>query len=119
MINAGDFNKRIDIVRHNVITDKDGFTTTTETVKVASAWAKVNTTRGFTLISQGTNFEQATTAFLIRKPSAEIKRKDIVRFKNLDWSIEYLNDIDEDGRFIELQCRQVNNENRIAGGQNG
>jgi SPP1 family predicted phage head-tail adaptor len=106
MINAGDFNKRVDIVRHTTITDKDGFTTVQDTV-ICSAWAKVNTTKGFTLVSQGSNFEDATTRLLIRKPSVEITRKDIVKYKAKDWKIRYLNNIDDDDAFIELQVEEV------------
>lgn len=118
MINAGDFNKKIDIVRHTKMTDAAGFDTVSDVI-IASAWAKVNTTRGFTLIANGTNFEQATTAFLIRKPTVDIKRKDFVRFDGVDWRIEYLNNIDEANTFVELQCKQVNNENRGTGGSDG
>lgn len=118
MINAGEFNKKIDILRHSKITDAEGFYTI-ETVKICSAWAKINTTRGYTLIQSGTNFEQATTAFLIRKPSVEIKRKDVVLFNGVEWSIDYLNNIDEQDIFVELQCKQFNNDNNGTGGGNG
>jgi SPP1 family predicted phage head-tail adaptor len=116
MINAGDFNKQIDIMRHTTITDEAGFDTVSDVV-VCSAWAKVNTTRGYKLISNGTNFEDATTSFVIRHPNVEIKRKDFVRFNGIDWSIEYLNNIDEQNTFVELQCKQVNNQNNGMGGE--
>lgn len=118
MINAGDFDKKIEIVRHTKMTDAAGFDTVS-TVVITSAWAKVNTTRGFTMITNGTNFEEATTAFLIRKPNVEIRRKDIVRFNGLDWRIDYLNNIDEQNIFVELQCKQVNNDNNGTGGSDG
>jgi SPP1 family predicted phage head-tail adaptor len=118
MINAGDFNERIDIVRHTPIVDADGFKTV-QTTKIVSAWAKVSTVAGITLITNNTNFENATTRFLIRKPNIEIKRKDVVQFHGLDWQIRYLNDINEAGKFVELQCEQANNDNRATGGEDG
>jgi SPP1 family predicted phage head-tail adaptor len=106
MINAGDFNQRITIVRDTPSDDGEGFNSKTRTT-VVSAWAKVNTTKGFTLISQGSNFENATTRLLIRKPNASISRKDLVLFKGREWKIRYLNDIDEAGVFVELQVEEV------------
>ena len=49
MINAGDYNKRITILRVEEKEDNGGFKKRTETV-VLSPYAKVKTTKGFTLI---------------------------------------------------------------------
>lgn len=106
MINAGDFNRRITIIRRTKTTDADGFDTFSE-VEVCKAWAKINTTKGFTLIASGSNFEDAVTRMLIRQTSVDIDRKDIVRFKGKDWRIKYLNNIDEAGKFTELQVEVV------------
>ena len=106
MINAGDFDRRITIISRSLATDSDGFNTPTDT-EVCRAWANVNTTKGYTLVSQGTDFEQATTRMLIRKPSVTISRKHIVLFHDKEWSIRYLNDVDETGTFIELQVQEV------------
>lgn len=106
MINAGDFNKRITIVRDTTTTDADGFKTVSRAT-VVSAWAKVNTTKGITLITQGSNFENVTTRLLIRKPSVSITRKDIVLFSSKEWKIRYLNNIDEGDIFMELQVEEV------------
>lgn len=106
MINAGEFNRRIVIVRRTPSEDGDGFSTPSET-EVCKAWAKINTTKGFTLVAQGSNFEDATTRMLIRKPSVEISRKDVVLYKGREWRIRYLNDIDEAGVFVELQVEEI------------
>lgn len=106
MINAGEFDKRIEIKRPVKTTDASGFETDSlETI--CTAWAKISTTKGFTLIANQTDFENATTRMLIRKPSVEISRKDIVVFKGIDWRIKYLNEIDHDGAFVELQVQEV------------
>ncbi len=106
MINAGDFKHRITIVRRTKTADGDGFNTETET-EVAKAWAKINTTKGYTIISQGSDFEDALTRFLIRKPTAELSRKDIVLFRGKEWRIRYLNNVDLSDQLIELQCEEV------------
>lgn len=106
MINAGEFKHQITIKRKTPTTDADGFTSDAWAT-VATAWAKVSTTKGFTLITNRSDFESATTGMLIRKPAVAISRKDRVVFKGLDWTIEYLNEIDHDGAFIELQVKEV------------
>lgn len=106
MINAGDFKHRISIVRRTQNTDGDGFSTASDT-EVVKAWAKINTTKGFTLVSQGSNFEDATTRFLIRTPTVEILRTDLVLFKGKEWRIRYLNNIDQSDELTELQCEEV------------
>lgn len=106
MINAGDFDKKIEIKRPTKTTDASGFESET-LATICTAWANVTTTKGFTLIANQTDFENATTRMLIRKPSVEISRKDIVVFKGIDWRIKYLNEIDHDGAFIELQVQEV------------
>lgn len=107
MINAGEFKHRITIVRNSKTTDNDGFKSATPT-EVCKAWAKINTTKGYTLIAQGSSFEDATTRMLIRKPAVEIRDTDIVLFKGKKWRIRYLNEIDHTGTFIELQVETVN-----------
>ena len=102
MKNAGEYKHRITIVRDDPSTDNDGFKQSTRS-EVVKAWAKVNTTKGYTLISQGSSFEDATTRLLIRKPSVLIKDTDIVLFAGREWRIRYLNDIDQIGR---ASCRE-------------
>ena len=106
MINAGDFNRRITIVRRTKTTNNNGFDTFTET-EVCKAWAKVNTTKGYTLVASGSNFEDATTGLVIRQPRVAIDRKDIVKFASKEWRIRYLNVIDEANKFVELQVEEV------------
>lgn len=106
MINAGEFNRRITIVRRTDTTDTAGFKTPVEVV-VCKAWAKIKTTAGYQLVTQGTDFEDATTAFKIRMPRVEIKKTDVVKYKDREWQIRYFNDIDEAGKFLELQVEAV------------
>lgn len=106
MKNAGDYNRRIKIVRRTKSTNDNGFDTVSETV-VCKAWAKASATRGYTIIQSGSNFEDATVGLEFRRPSVAITRKDIIQFAGKEWSIVYLNDTDTTTDLIELQVREV------------
>ena len=56
MINAGDYNKKISIYQVVVSEDDAGLKTKTKSI-ILSTYAKVKTTRGFTLIANNTDFE--------------------------------------------------------------
>ena len=106
MINAGNYNKKITIYQVIKTTDADGFPTTTEIV-VLEPYAKVKTTKGFTLIVNNSDFEKAYTNFTIRYPVTEINRDMLIRFKNKTYTIEYLNNIDEANVELEIQAKEV------------
>lgn len=104
--NAGDFDKRIEIVRETITTDADGFTNKSPVV-ILSPYAKVKTTKGFTLIANGSDFEKATTNFTIRYPQTVITRDDIILFKGKPYEILYLNNVDEANVLLEIQAKEV------------
>lgn len=106
MINAGDYNKRITIYTVVEKEDADGFVTKTEAV-VLSPYAKVKTTKGFTLISSNTDFEKAYTNFTIRYPKTEITREMRIRYNGKEYTIEYLNNVDEANVELEIQAKEV------------
>lgn len=109
MKNAGDYNRRISIVRRTKTTGDNGFDTVTETV-VCKAWAKASGTRGYTIIQSGSNFEDATVGLEFRAPTTAVidRQKDIVRFDGADWVITYINDAEtKTTGLIELQVRKV------------
>lgn len=106
MINAGDYNKRITIFKEEAKEDSAGFITKTKSI-VLNAWAKVKTTKGFTLIINNTDFEKAYTNFTIRFPKTEITRDMLIEYNSKIYSIEYLNNIDEANIELELQAKLV------------
>lgn len=105
-INAGDYNKRITIYKVVRGKDSDGFPQITEE-EVLTTYAKVKTTRGFTLIANDSDFEKAFTNFTIRYPSKEITRDMYVKFRNKTYTINYLNNVDENNVELEMQCQEV------------
>lgn len=107
--NAGEFNKRIEIIREVVTKDSEGFTTS-EPTTIYTPYASVKTTKGYTLIANGSDFEKATTNFTIRYPApsqVEITRKDKIHFKGKEYEILYLNNVDEANVLLEIQAKEV------------
>ena len=106
MINAGEYNKRISIFKEEAKEDNAGFITKSKSV-ILNAWAKVKTTRGYTLIANNTDFEKAYTNFTIRFPKTEITRDMLIEYNSKVYSIEYLNNIDEANIELEIQAKVV------------
>ena len=112
MINAGDYDKKISIYQIQEVEDNDGFITKTEVV-ILEPFAKVKTTKGYTLIASGSDFEKAYTNFTIRYSKKvedsyfNSNRKAYVEFKDKIYTVEYLNIIDESNIELELQCKRV------------
>ncbi len=106
MINAGEYKHRITIYTVTEKEDKDGFKEAIETV-ILSPYAKVKTTKGFTLISSNTDFEKAYTNFTIRYPKTNITRNMFVQYKGKKYTIEYLNNVDEANVELEIQAKEV------------
>ena len=106
MINAGEYNHKIQIVKDITTKDAAGFPVKTRVV-VLSPWAKIKTTRGFTLIAQGSDFEKAFTNFTIRYPVTEIDRDMFILFRGKTYEIQYLNNINEACIELEIQAKEV------------
>lgn len=105
-MNAGKYNKRITIYSVSIGEDGAGFKESSENL-VLETYAQVKTTRGYTLITSDTDFEKAYTRFVIRYPKTKIKRDMIVKYNGKTYTIEYLNNVDEDGVELEIQAKEV------------
>jgi SPP1 family predicted phage head-tail adaptor len=106
MINAGEYNRKIKIVKVIKTKDSAGFPVETQAV-VLEPWAKVKTTRGFTLIAQGSDFDKAYTNFTIRYPVTPIDRDMLILFRGKTYEIQYLNNINEACIELEIQAKEV------------
>ena len=106
MLNPGKYNKKISIYQVAPGEDDSGFKTPTKTL-LLTAWAKVKTTKGFTLIANNSDFEKAYTNFTIRYPKTLITRDMLVEFNSKTYTIEYLNNIDEENIELEIQAKEV------------
>ena len=112
MINAGDYNKLISIYQIEEVEDNEGFNTKKETVILKSC-AQIKTTKGYTLIASGSDFEKAYTNFTIRyskkvEDAYYNSNRDVyVKYKDKIFTVEYLNNIDEANIELEMQCKRV------------
>ena len=105
-MNAGKYNKQISIYQVTPGEDKDGFKCP-QKVLFLKTWANVKTTKGFTLIANNSDFEKAYTNFTIRYPQVKITRDMIIEFNDKEYSIEYLNNIDEENIELEIQSKVI------------
>ena len=106
MLNAGKYNKKISIYQVEKIEDDSGFKSESRTL-LLQTWASVKTTKGFTLIANNTDFEKAYTNFTVRYPKVTITRDMIIEFNNKIYTIEYLNNVDENNDELEIQAKEV------------
>ena len=104
--NAGRFRHRIKIVLVVKGKDKDGFPVDTEQV-ILEPWAEIKTLKGFTLITNQTDFEKAFVNFTIRYPQTEITRDMVIHYNNKVYEIQYLNNVNYDNVELEIQAKEV------------
>lgn len=104
--NAGEYNKKIKIVSVDDKEDKAGFKGKKET-EILTPYAKVKTTKGYKLISNNTDFEKAYTNFTIRYPKVSITKDMLIKYNGKTYSIEYLNNVDEENVELEIQAKVV------------
>ena len=112
MTNAGDYNKKISIYQIEEMEDNDGFATKNEVI-ILEPFSKVKTTKGYTLIANGSDFEKAYTNFTIRYSKKvedtyyNSNRDAYVKYKDKIYTVEYLNNVDEANIELEMQCNRV------------
>lgn len=106
MINAGKYNHQIQIYSVTITRDAQGFATKTRTL-VLSPYANIHTTKGYTIIRNGSDFEKALTNFTIRYPVTEINRDMEIDFGGKTYEIQYLNNVDEANVELEIQAKEV------------
>lgn len=110
--NAGDYNKKIAIYSFTETEDEEGFKKQSEEI-ILEPFAKVKTTKGFTLIANGSDFEKVYTNFTIRYSKKvedayyQENRKIFIKYKSQKYIVEYLNNIDEENIELELQAKKV------------
>ena len=106
IVNPGELNKKIQIISLEKVKDNDGFSSETEKI-IVSTFAKVTNTSGTTIIKSNANFEDANTRFLLRTPKEEIKTNYKVKYKNYIYSIDYINNYNEDDKYTEIYGKRT------------
>lgn len=105
-INAGNLNKKIEIVKFEESKDKDGFPIKKETL-IFKAWAQVTNISGTELIKNNSDFAQIKTRFLIRTPKAEITKDMMIKFKGRFYNITYTNNYNFKNEYTEIIAELV------------
>ena len=107
VVNAGKYNRRIVIYEVVEEKDADGFVDTVE-VEVLKTYAEIKTLKGYTIITNDSDFEKAYINFTIRYPkTVEITRDMLIKYRGKTYSIEYLNNIDFANVELEIQAKEV------------
>lgn len=88
------------------VEDDAGFRNKSKSI-ILNTYARVKTTRGFTLIANDTDFEKAYTNFTIRYPKVVITRDMTIEYNDKTYTIEYLNNVDEKNVELEIQAKVV------------
>ena len=99
-INAGELNRRIQIIRLRAVMDQDGYEVPQEEL-VLGCWARVTKTSGTEMVKAGADFGQEKARFLIRRPSVAIDRKMLVKYEGKEWEVIYVNDY-AGGQYVEV-----------------
>jgi SPP1 family predicted phage head-tail adaptor len=108
-VNAGELNKRIQIIARVESLDSAGYPTITERI-VRSCWAKFSQTSGTEMVRANADFGEVKTRFLVRWTSTPVDRKMLVRFRGEDYEIQYINDYGGSREYLELWCRWLSRE---------
>ena len=88
VINPGNFDKRIKIIKYEIKKDADGFEEKIENV-VSITWAQVK------------------TRFLMRTPKIKLDKDMFIKFAGNDYNIVYINDYGYDKKYTEIIAELV------------
>ena len=104
-INPGELDKRITIVKGGDETDADGFPVEGRQV-VRDCWAKFTRVSGSELNKAGADMGVTKVRFLVRhKPGIDRKMK--VEYAGDTYEITYVNDYEDDHRYMEIWAKEV------------
>lgn len=114
-LNAGKYNRKIVIYEIVEGIDSAGFPAPVEK-DILTTYAEVKTLRGYTLITNNSDFDKAYVNFTIRYSSTveetyynsnNSNRDILIKFRGKDYKIEYLNNLDFANVELELQAKEV------------
>lgn len=109
IVNAGELNKKIQIIARQATQDADGYETVTETV-VRECYAAFSRKSGREMTRDNADFGEVQVRFLIRWADIEIDRKMLVRYHGTYYEIEYVNEYGDGKAYIELICKKMSRE---------
>lgn len=99
-IKISELNKRISIVRNNIIVNSNGIEEEAE-VNIADIWCKVQNMSGTEIFKANTDYSKTTTRFIIRYRK-DITTEDYILFNNNKFNIVYINNYNYSNEFLEV-----------------
>ena len=114
-VNAGKYNRKIVIYEILEGIDYEGFPINVD-YELLTTYAEVKTLRGYTLITNNSDFDKAYVNFTIRYSqtvydayyNSEKSNRDIlINFRGKNYKIEYLNNLDFANVELEMQAKEV------------
>ena len=106
LINPGNFDKRIKIVRYELKKDVDGFEQKVEIV-VLMTWAQVTNTSGTEILRSNSDFSEIKTRFLMRTPKLNLDKDMFIILDGNAYNIVYINDYGYNKRYTEIMAELV------------
>lgn len=91
-VQAGELNRRIQIIRVEATQDADGFYSGVREELIHGCWAKVSFISGTEMVKANADFGEVKARFLIRYTTKPIDRKMFVRYEGREYEITYIND---------------------------
>lgn len=99
-IKISELNKRINIVRNDIVVNENGVEEEREVV-IAIVWAKVQNMSGTEMFKANTDYSKTTTRFIIRYRK-DITTDDYILFNNNKFNIVYINNYNYSNEFLEI-----------------
>ena len=106
VINPGNFDKRIKIIKYEIKKDADGFEEKIENV-VSITWAQVTNISGTEILRSNSDFSEVKTRFLMRTPKIKLNKDMFIKFDGNAYNIVYINDYGYDKKYTEIIAELV------------
>lgn len=102
-VNAGELRETIEIMEHTESFNEAGYPAPAAKPKlIRKCRAKFTRQSGTEAVKAGADFGTVKVRFLVRYSKTPITRKMFVRYRSLDYEIEFVNDYGDRHRYIEI-----------------
>lgn len=106
VINPGNFDKKIAVIKFETRKDSDGFEEKSEVV-VLLTWAQVTNVSGTEILHSNSDFSEVKTRFLMRTPKIKLDKDMAIKFDGNTYNITYINDYGYDKKYAEIIAELV------------
>lgn len=103
-INPGELNKKIKIIRVDIIKDEEGFEKEKIENVIRTPWAKVTRVSASEAMKTSTEINLDRCRFLVRYTSEEITNKMFILYCSKYYQIEYVNNYGDSNEYMEIMA---------------